>query len=338
VLAAKREERYHDVFNVKQETRVTFNDLAERYVENYQGQKCFPRLKYYLVDEYRAVIGDRLLSQITFLDLETYRNQRKPTPTRSGKPRTDATVNREMSTLRHMFNKAVECGLLETSPFARGKRLMFQENNHRLRFLSDAEVEALLEAFNLIRANSPHRRPIVETALLTGMRREELLSLKREQIRNGFIYLTETKSGKARQIPINDHLSRILRELRRENQLRSPYGFCDSRGRRYQEVKRCFASACRRAGITGFRFHDLRHTCASHLVMKGASLKVVQELLGHSDLKMTMRYAHLSQEHLKDSVNLLNDLPACKQTVNDAQKGQKAENLPITNPSISLTK
>jgi integrase len=150
----------------------------------------------------------------------------------------------------------------------------------------------------------------VEVALLTGMRRSELLGLKWEQIRNGFIYLTETKGGKARQIPINDRLE----------------------GRRFYEVKRSFVSACRRAGIEDFRFHDLRHTFASRLVMKGASLKAVQELLGHADLKMTMRYAHLSHEHLRDSVNLLNDLPSGKEMVNIGPKLKRASNLPVANP------
>ena len=77
VQAAKREGRHHDVFDVKQESQVTFNDLADRYVENYQGQKCFSRLKYYLVEEYRATFGGKPLSKITYFDLETYRNKRK---------------------------------------------------------------------------------------------------------------------------------------------------------------------------------------------------------------------------------------------------------------------
>jgi integrase len=177
----------------------------------------------------------------------------------------------------------------------------------------------------------PHLKPIVESALLTGMRRGELLSLKWEQIRNGFIYLTETKSGKGRQIPINNRLTEVLKEVRRGNQLKSPYVFCDSQGRRFYQVRRSFTSACRRAGIEAFRFHDLRHTFASQLVMKGASLKAIQELLGHADLKMTMRYAHLSQEHLKDSVNLLNDMPSGKEMVNIGPKANGAKNLPSAN-------
>jgi integrase len=188
-----------------------------------------------------------------------------------------------------------------------------------------------MKAWDDLKTYTPHLRPIVETALLSGMRREEMLSLKWEQIRNGFIYLTETKSGKARQIPINERLEEVFKVVRRGNQLKSPYVFCDSQGRRFLEVKRSFASACRKAGIEAFRFHDLRHTFASQLVMRGASLKPVQKLLGHASMAMTMRYAHLSQEHLKDSVNLLNDMPSGKQMVNNGPKSKKASNPEIAN-------
>jgi integrase len=331
VRAAKKEGRYFDVFDVKRETQVTFNELADRYVENFQSQKCFSRLKYYLVGEYRVAFGARRLSEITYLDLETYRNRRRATPTRAGKPRTDATVNREMTTLRHMLNKAVEWGMLEVNPYNKGSRLMLKENNHRLRFLSEQEIEALLKACTELRTHAPHLKPVVETALLTGMRREELLSLKWEQIRNGFIYLTETKSGKARQIPINDRLAEVFRGLRRNNQLKSPYVFCDSNGRRFHEVKRSFTSACRRAGIEAFRFHDLRHTFASQLVMKGVSLKAVQELLGHADIKMTMRYSHLSQAHLKDAVAVLNKIGNGHQMDTKTPKRKEVDNLSIAN-------
>ena len=201
VMAAKREGRYHDVFDVRQETQVVFDELAARYEENFKEQRSFKGFKSHVIRDLKAAFGGRRLSRITYLDLETYRNRRKNTPTKAGKPRTDASVNRDMAILGHMLSKAVEWGFLETSPFKKGKRLMFKENNHRLRFLSDTEIAALLQAC------PPHLQPIVQTAPLTGMRRGELLSLKWEQIRNGFIYLTETKSGKGRQIPINDRLA-----------------------------------------------------------------------------------------------------------------------------------
>ena len=87
-------------------------------------------------------------------------------------------------------------------------------------------------------------------------------------------------------------------------------------------VKSAFGAALRRAGIRDFRFHDLRHTFASHLVMRGASIKEVQELLGHKNITMTMRYAHLSQEHKKRAVNLLMDFTAATANPN-AKLSQK---------------
>jgi integrase len=334
VTVAKREERYHDVFDVKRETQVTFNELAEKYAENFGTQRAFHTSKRYLLAKVKDHFGEKRLSQITYLDLETYRNKRKATPANGSKPRTDASVNREMALIGHMLSKAVEWEMLETSPL-KGKRLMFKENNQRLRFLAEPEIVALLQACDDLKTHSPHLRPLVETALLTGMRRGELLSLKWEQISNGFIYLEAAmvKSGKGRQIPVNDRLAEVLKEVRRGNQLKSEFVFCDSQGRRFYAVKRSFTSACRRAGIEAFRFHDLRHTFASRLVMRGASLKAVQELLGHADLKMTMRYAHLSHEHLRDSVNLLNDLPSGKQMVNIGPKGKGADKLCAVNPS-----
>jgi integrase len=324
VVSLKREGRYQDIFDVKRETLATFNDLADQYCDFHKAQRSFIRMKRYMVRDLRAAFGDKLLSEITFRDLETYCNERRNTPTWTGNPRTAATVNREMATLRHMFTKAKEWEIMETSPFVPGK-LMAKENNHRLRFLNGHEIGALL-------AECPaHLKPIVETALHTGMRKEELLSIKWDQIRNGFIYLTETKGGKARQIPINDHLAGVLKELRRKDQLKAPWVFCDSLGRRFLDVKRSFAAACRRAGIEGFRFHDLRHTFASQLVMKGASLKAVQELLGHASLAMTMRYAHLSHDHLKDSVNLLNSMATGKETVNTSPKRRKARPAQVAN-------
>ena len=321
VLAAKREGRYYDIFDVKKETRVSFNELADRYEENYRGQRSFKKFKTHVIKHFREVFGDKCLSEITYLELETYRNLRKDTPTKAGKPRTDASVNREMAILSHMLGKAVEWGLLEASPFKKGKRLMFKENNQRLRFLTEEEIEALLKAC------SPHLRPIVEVALLTGMRRGELLGLKWEQIRNGFIYLAETKSGKPRQIPVSERLAQVLKELRQKNQLKSPYVFCDSQGRRFYEVKHSFASACRRAGLEDFRFHDLRHTFASQLVMRGVSLKAVQELLGHADIKMTLRYSHLSQAHLKEAVAVLNHLGVDTNLTQIPCQIQRADNL-----------
>jgi site-specific recombinase XerD len=98
------------------------------------------------------------------------------------------------------------------------------------------------------------------------------------------------------------------------NQLKSPYVF----GRRVGDIRESFTRAAKRAGIKECTFHTLRHTFASHLIMRGVSLNATGELLGHADIKTTMTYAHPSQEHLKNSVNLLNDLPGIRQGLETA--------------------
>jgi len=152
---------------------------------------------------------------------------------------------------------------------------------------------------------------IVEVDILTGMRRGELLSLKWSQVAGGFIYLGKTKTDEPRQIPIAQDLDAVLKRIRRRQWakgIKSEYVFCDDQGKHFRELKRSFASACKRAGITDFRFHDLRHTFGSHYLMRGGSLKGLQNRLGHKDIRMTMRYAHLSKEFAREEIQVMNGL------------------------------
>jgi len=106
-----------------------------------------------------------------------------------------------------------------------------------------------------------------------------------------------------RELLMNDVVYRSLLAIRRIPG--SPWVFCKKNGERYGNVRKAFEGAKKRAGITDFRFHDLRHTFASHLVMAGVDLKTVQELLGHKSFEMTLRYAHLSPEHKKAALDIL---------------------------------
>jgi site-specific recombinase XerD len=129
-------------------------------------------------------------------------------------------------------------------------------------------------------------------------------------VRNGQIRIPGwlAKNGEPRPIPIGARLKEVFAGLRQRHQLKSRYVFCHENGEKLGDIRAAFQGACRRAGIEDFHFHDLRHTFASHLVMKGVPLKVVQELLGHKDIKTTMRYAHLAPGYLEAGVNSLNDL------------------------------
>jgi integrase len=177
---------------------------------------------------------------------------------------------------------------------------MLPENNRRLRYLSKEECQALINSCE------PHLKPIVVVALNTGMRKGEILNLKWENVdlRHGFILLEITKNNERREILINETLKNCLQSITRR--LDVPYVFYDkATGKPYKDVRRSFATACRRAGIRDFRFHDLRHTFASHLVMAGVDITTVKELLGHKSLTMTLRYAHLAPSHKVKAVGVL---------------------------------
>jgi integrase len=264
------------------------------------------------------------LANISYMDVETYRNHLRQKLTKNGSLRKDATVNRGMSCLSHLFTKAKEWKLIERHPFEDGKSLLLKEDNERVRYLEEDELQALL-------AECPkHLERIVICAVNTGMDRGELLRLKWEQIQKGFIHLPVYKTRPARKIPVNGDLEQLFKEIRMEQGPGAKYVFTYAasedklKGKRpvrkrkgpvpvpgkIKNIKTAFNSALSRAGIVNFRFKDLRHTFASHMVMRGATMKELQELMGHRDMKMTNRYAHLSPEHKKKAVNLLNGLTA----------------------------
>jgi integrase len=143
-------------------------------------------------------------------------------------------------------------------------------------------------------------------AFNTGMRRGEILGLTWDQVdlKHGFILLEVTKNGERKEIPINGMLRTTLQGLTRH--IDSPYVFWQGEnGNRYKAVTRSFKTACTKADIKDFHFHDLRHTFASQLVMAGVDLTTVKELLGHKSITMTLRYAHLAPSHKAKAVDIL---------------------------------
>lgn len=322
--ALKVEGRYLDV---KKEYDTTLGQAVELYEENFGQQPSFNTAKVFFIKRYKEYFGsDKRLSEIRYRDLETFRTHLKRTLTHHGKIRSDAATNREMSCLRHIFKKAVEWELIDESPFNRGESLFIKENNQRLRYLTEDEIENLLEACSIkviefpnskthvnkmTRKDEHYLRDIVECAINSGMRKGEILSLKWDQVRNGFIYLRKTKTSNPRQIPINNDLDALFKRIRQRQGLSSKYVFT-FQGKPMDSLKDGFKAAVRRAGVVDFRFHDLRHTFASHFVMRGGDLKALQEILGHTTLNMTMKYAHLAQGHKREAINLMNGLTTKK--------------------------
>lgn len=208
-----------------------------------------------------------------------------------------ATVNRELACLKHMYTKAVEWGYVKMNPAKGVKRL--KEPPGRIRYLKADEINALLSCC------STHLRPLVVTALNTGMRRGELRSLRWPQVdlENRKLTVINTKNNESRIIPINQTLYRELSDLSKKPE--GEYVFYSRYGRPYRDAKEGFAAAVKRAKIEDFRFHDLRHTFGSHLVMQGVDLRTVQQVMGHKDIKMTMRYSHLSPEYVHEAIERL---------------------------------
>jgi integrase len=173
-----------------------------------------------------------------------------------------------------------------------------KEINKCLRFLSEEEIEILLEKCpdpggpkvkrvkGFIQGSQvPYIRDFITVAINTGMRKGEILSLRWDQIRSGFIYLEKTKTNEARQVPVNDDLEACFKSICRRQQLTSGYIFSDGKGKYIQDIKTAFRSLLKKAGIEDFRPHDLRHTFASHYIMRGGSLKALKEILDIKTLK-----------------------------------------------------
>jgi integrase len=156
---------------------------------------------------------------------------------------------------------------------------------------------------------SPRMRRIVLAALLTGMRQGEIISLRREQVdlKAREITLTKTKSNKVRRIPIAGALVPVLEEALAAS--RTGVVFESRNGEAFTEdgVRNSWDRVRTRAGLEDFRFHDLRHSCATALRRRGAGLDVIQKILGHSSLAMVMRYAHLNEDMVRAAMA---DLPA----------------------------
>ena len=139
------------------------------------------------------------------------------------------------------------------------------------------------------------------------MRRGEILTLKwfDVDLNINFIVInkTNTKSKKSREDYINSVLKRFFLKLRLKSSGNEDV-FLDDKGNRLKEIKNGYNSACRRAGIEGLRFHDLRHSAATRMIESGANIVAVSKILGHSDIKTTMRYTH-PDNSLKDALEKL---------------------------------
>ncbi len=280
----------------KKETKpYTFNELVNQYLDWVNGRQRSYSRKKSVVKKLKERFGNMELNDFNYRTLEAFqtdciRNDFKP-----------AYVNKIITVFKHMFTKALDWEMIAEETFKQVRKVKLLKGEvKRLRYLSDEEAERLI--FNC----EPYLKPIVVCALNTGMRKSEIFNLTwdRVDLKNRIILLDKTKNGDRREIPINQTLLNVLSSIVRN--IKTDYVFYNPETLKpYYDIKKGFQAALKRAHIMDFHFHDLRHTFASRLVMAGADLATIQKLLGHKTINMTLRYAHLSNVHLKDAVNLL---------------------------------
>ncbi|MBA6092147.1 site-specific integrase [Pseudomonas monteilii] len=247
----------------------------------------------------------------------------------------DATANRKLAALRGALSKAVEWGALEQHPMSKLKPMRL-DTRARVRFLSSEENRRLRQALDdreeRIRSErdsanrwrrerkkaelpdlrklafADHLKPMAIISLNTGLRRGELFNLTWSDIDLGQKTLTVVgagaKSDQTRHIPLNKEALQTIEDWKAQsNSL--PLLFPSQTGGVMDNVKKSWDKVLKEAKVSSFRWHDLRHTFASNLAMKGVPLNTIRDLLGHADLKMTLRYAHLAPDSKAAAVELI---------------------------------
>lgn len=288
--------------DVKKVPHTTFFELCKQYWELWGKHKRTKGL-WNVIEIWKSAFGNVPVKELTQQRIEKFLADRMKAATEEGgeKPRRRfgaAARNRHLAMLNAMVNKGIEWGMVAENPAAKIERL--RENGARTRFLDQEEIKRLLEAA------TDEFRPIVITALHTGMRRGEILNLKWEDVDTaGRVLNVRESKSKTRAIPIDETLYGALKVLPSRFQKGYVFPSPVKSGYKRVEFKGQFHGAVERAKLENVRFHDTRHSFASHLVMNGVDLKTVQELLGHTTTRMTERYSHLSPDHKARAVKIL---------------------------------
>lgn len=301
----KAAQEYHDRLKAEywrqamlgQEPERLFEEGAVRFLRESEGQRDYSTKVRHIV-WWREQFAGRTLSSLTseeILDgLPTHRRHKHGKPT----PLTSATKNRYLSTIRRMMNVCAKAGWLKGVP----DLPQFTEPRVRIRWETPDVITNIINNITL-----PWLRDAAIVAVATGMRESELFGLQPSSInverRAAWVSHDEAKSARARAVPLNDDAVEIIRR-----RLKTARQFIFTRdhgdGRRINKHdRRAFQRACKAAGISDFKWHDLRHTWASWHVQAGTPLLVLKELGGWERVEMVQKYAHLAPSHLAAHAN-----------------------------------
>jgi len=235
------------------------------------------------------------IKNLNLWHVEKYKSERR------NQDRKPETINKELGILRRMFNLAIEWKVISSNPI-KGIKLL-KVPKFKPRVLKEDEF------INLYNVASSHFKPILLCAFSTGMRKGEIIKLNWENVdlKDRYIHITETKNNESRSIPISDILFDALIEIR--NNTNSEYVFTTPDGKAYQSNtawKRAWNTALKKSGVGKCRFHDLRHTFVSNLIVgEKEDFATVMELSGHKDIRMLKRYSHTREEAKKVAISKL---------------------------------
>ena len=289
-------------------TDYTIAEFSEVFMDTYVKNNCKHSVQITRTGIFKnhinPAMGQLRLNTLTPLDVENYKAHKLDEGFEK------KTINNQLGVLRKMYNEAVEWEILPYAPKIKAfKKLPEPEFD----FLDFSEADRIINAAHSVGDRTYHA--LILVALRTGLRIGELRALswndvdlvaRRLVVRRNIVHrkMGTPKNGKSRELPLCDSVVTALKGIRH---LKGEFVFSEPDGAilDHNAVYRRLQFICDKAGLRRIGYHILRHSFASHLAMKAVPLKAIMEFMGHSDIKMTMRYAHLSPSVNREYVNLL---------------------------------
>jgi integrase len=283
-------------FEVRQrQSEIRFFEIADDYLAFSLARKRSSLKDGRTIRNLKGFFGNVPCEKIYRSMIDRYIAERKAGQGRLGKPIQNSTINRELACLKTIFRRAHMDGKVARNPMAGFKLL--PEDNVRDRVLTDEEYQKLLFAC------PAHLRPVIITAWETGMRKNEILRLKWQQVdtKNSLIQLygDNTKTGKSRKVPISPFLLNMLSKMKPNNEW--VFNF---KGRHLTDVRTAFVKGCTQAGIQDFRFHDLRHCFVTRMRRNGIPDRVIMAITGHLTMECFKRYDSITVNDLRRAVGV----------------------------------
>ena len=295
-------------FKTAESQKHTLSDLIQRYIRDVLPRKAKVFVEYASqLKWWEEQIGDVRLSELSTSLISEQRDLLSRTITNRKKPMSPARVNRYMAALSTALNTAIrEWEWMDDNPMRKISKL--KEPRGRVRYLSDEERERLLDACK--DSANTNLYLIVVLALSTGARQQEIWDLRWSDVNliKGLITFSETKNDEFRSVPLKGHPLKLLLEHSRIRREDSNIVFPSKKNPAVSyDFRNPWKKALLVAEVEDFRWHDLRHSCASYLAMNGVQMRTIAEILGHKTLSMVQRYTHLNAEHLSDAISDMNN-------------------------------